>query len=71
MNRHAVFLQFATAYPTQRELAVALGVTEATVSRLISGKRKVSRALAVKAEELSAGKFTRTEFLWGKQGEAA
>ena len=57
--------QFLSEYGTQREAAAALAVSEAYVSRLKDGSRGISPQLAVRIEEVSEGRFCKSELLWG------
>lgn len=55
---------------SQTKAAAALQVSDALVSRIVNGERKVTPALAEKAERLSNGRFPKERFVWPEQ-EAA
>lgn len=54
----------------QAKAAAALEVTPSLVSRILSRDRKITPALAEKAERLSDGRFPKERFVWPEQ-EAA
>jgi len=61
---------------SQKRAAVALDVSEATISRLVSGEYRVPVELAEKIEQVSHGLFRKERVVWPsglptQQGEAA
>ena len=49
---------------SQRRAADALGVSEATMSRLINGKQSITPDLAERVEQVSHGLFKKERVLW-------
>lgn len=58
------FSDFCAWVGSQRRAAVALGVSEATVSRIRSGKQPMSAEIAEKCEVVSHGLFRKEKMLW-------
>ena len=48
----------------QNRIAELLGVSEATVSRMKSGKQQITQAIAERCEELSHGVFAKERVMW-------
>lgn len=55
---------FCTWMQSQRRAAEALGVSEATISRLVKGKQAVTPEIAERVEEVSRGLFKKERVLW-------
>lgn len=51
--------------------AAGLGLDDSMVSRLCSGARNVSPAVALRIEQVSEGRYAKEAFIWPKHGEAA
>ena len=58
--------QFVAWAGTQRKAAELLGLDESMVSLLVAGKRNVTPAVALKAEQVSAGQFRKEVLVWGE-----
>lgn len=54
----------------QTQAAKSLGLKKSHVSRLCSGQRGITPALAAKVEEVSEGRFTKESLIW-PESEAA
>lgn len=48
----------------QAKAATELGVSTSLVSRILSGDRNVTPAIAARIEELSDGRFSKEKFIW-------
>jgi DNA-binding transcriptional regulator YdaS (Cro superfamily) len=61
-----LFSQFIdTCYGGNRSAAAAaLDIDPSMVSRICSGKRKVSPALAERIEQITSGRYTKEAFIW-------
>lgn len=56
---------------TQRRAAEMLGVSEATVSRMVRGEIRVSPEIAERVEEASCGLFRKERVLWPADNNAS
>lgn len=56
---------------TQRRAAQMLGVSEATVSRLVRGDIRVSPEIAERVEEVSGGLFRKERVLWPANSDSS
>ena len=54
----------------QTKAAELLGLKKSHVSRLCSGERGITPALAARVEEVSEGRYTKEALIW-PEGEAA
>lgn len=54
----------------QTKAGEALGLKRSHVSRLCSGERGITPALAAKVEQVSEGRYTKEALIW-PEGEAA
>jgi len=54
----------------QARVAEALQVSPALVSRMCSGVRGVSKAVAARIDELSQGRFQKERFIWPDLAES-
>lgn len=58
------FSDFCEWFKPQRRVAEALGVSEATVSRMKSGSQAITPEVAEKCEAISHGAFRKEKILW-------
>jgi DNA-binding transcriptional regulator YdaS (Cro superfamily) len=58
------FQDFCKWAGTQRRASLLLGVSEATVSRMVRGEVRVSPEVAEKCEQASHGLFRKERVLW-------
>jgi DNA-binding transcriptional regulator YdaS (Cro superfamily) len=58
------FSDFCEWLKPQRRVAEALGVSEATVSRMKSGSQPITPDVAEKCEVISRGVFRKEKILW-------
>lgn len=64
-NRHMETINdFCKWIGSQRRAAAALGISESQVSRLASGKARVTQGVAERAEAASHGLFRKERVLW-------
>ena len=55
---------------SQRKAAELLGVSEATISRMATGKQPISPSIAERVERITDGLFRRERVLWPASGPA-
>lgn len=63
------FKDFCKWAGTQRQAALMLGVSEATVSRISRGKQSISPNVAERCEIASSGLFLKERVLWPESVE--
>ena len=69
----ALFTQFVDELygGSRARAAEALGLDASMVTRLCSGERGVSPAVALRIEQVSEGRFAKEAFIWPDANEAA
>lgn len=65
MTNRDLLLKFLDEYESQAEAAKVLGVSEAQISRLVNGQRKLTARLAERIEEITNGRYCKAALLWG------
>lgn len=72
MSRMQTFSDFCEWLKPQRRVAEALGISEASVSRMKAGTQPITPEVAEKCEAVSHGLFRKEKILWpDSQNEAA
>lgn len=72
MRAMQTFSDFCEWLKPQRRVAEALGISEASVSRMKSGAQPITPEVAEKCETVSHGLFRKEKILWpDPQDEAA
>ena len=72
MRKHGTmqtFNDFCEWMESQRRAADALGISESTVSRLASGKMRITPEIAERIETVSHGLFRKERVLWPEPAE--
>lgn len=69
---HLIFDEFVsvTFDGNRTKAAAALGIDKSLVSRLCSGERGITPAIALKVEELSDGRFRKESLIWPNEAAA-